>query len=399
MSIPLSRKALALTSASALAVATLAIGASSAIADEADSSSELSTVLGVDNPDKIHGEYIVQLNSELSTMNMESVADDFDAAIFSEFELFNGFAAQMSHADAEALAAHSDVNFVEQNSAVDVAAGPGEQEDPPSWGLDRIDQRSGPLDGLYTYPNTALTISAYVMDTGINTSHVDFEGRIGNGYDAIDDGDIEDCQGHGTAVSGVIGGTEHGVAKDVTIHPVRVLDCDGSGSMDGVIGGIEWIVDDADGVAIANASLGAPADASLDAAVNAAVDAGIFFVAAAGSSADDACNYSPAGAEAAFVFGSTDMSDSIGSGSNVGPCVDMFAPGVDITVPWIDGDDSTSTMSGSSLGAAHGAGAAAMVLRDNPDFSPAEIGTWLTENATSIDGPEGPVGLLYVWED
>ncbi|MSY38944.1 MAG: S8 family serine peptidase, partial [Actinobacteria bacterium] len=233
-----------------------------------------------------------------------------------------------------------------------------------TWGLDRIDQLTANLDGLFTPAGTGSGVVAYVVDTGIYAAHSDFTGRISSGYTAISDGNgTNDCNGHGTHVAGTIGGTTYGVAKQVTLVPVRVLGCTGSGSTSGVIAGIDWaITHHASGPAVLNMSLGGGYSKTLNDAVVAAVADGITVVVAAGNSSVNACDSSPASEATAITVGATSSNDARASFSNYGSCVDLFAPGVNITSAGISGTTSASTFSGTSMASPHVAGAAAVYL-------------------------------------
>jgi len=250
-----------------------------------------------------------------------------------------------------------------------------------TWGLDRIDQQALPLDAIYNYETTADNVTAYILDTGINYSHNDFSGRASFGFDAFG-GDGDDCTGHGTHVAGTVGGDTWGVAKNVNLVAVRVLDCNGSGTYSGVIAGVDWVTANASGPSVANMSLGGGFSSSLNTAVKNSVEAGIIYSVSAGNSSADACNYSPASTSEAITVGSTSSSDARSSFSNYGSCVDIFAPGSSITSAGISSDTATSTKSGTSMSAPHVAGAAALYLQNNASATPADVYTALFNNST-----------------
>jgi uncharacterized repeat protein (TIGR01451 family) len=293
----------------------------------------------------------------------------------------------------------SSVAGVEPVDVLD-AASQGEQPGPP-WGLDRSDQRALPLSGSYTYPHTGAGVTAYIVDTGIRSTHTDFGDRVGSGYTAINDGlGTDDCNGHGTHVAGTVGGTTYGMAKGVSLIPVRVLDCEGSGTWEGVIAGLDWIVGHhtPDTSAVANASLGGWGSASVDAAVQAVIDAGVTFVAAAGNDDLDACFTSPARVSDAVTVGATDAADARAWFSNFGSCLDLFAPGVAIPSAWHTGDDAARSISGTSMAAPHVAGAVAVMLGELGSLLPTEVEGRLMGVATPgvvTDPMASPNLLLY----
>lgn len=252
-----------------------------------------------------------------------------------------------------------------------------------TWGLDRIDQTNLPLNGSFTYPSSS-GVHAYILDTGIRATHNDFTGRVGNGYTAVSDGQgTNDCQGHGTHVSGTVGGTTWGVAKNVTLHPVRVLGCDGSGSNSGVIAGMDWVVANAVKPAVANMSLGGGASQASDDAIARMTNAGITTVVAAGNDSSNACNYSPARAPSAITVGSTTSSDAMSSFSNYGSCVDVYGPGSSITSASYSSNTGSTSMSGTSMASPHLAGVAALYLAANPNATPSQVTTAIVNNSTT----------------
>ncbi|REF96410.1 subtilisin family serine protease [Asanoa ferruginea] len=316
-----------------------------------------------------------------------------------------GFELQATAAQAKRVAANPNVAYVEQNHTVHAF---GTQTNPPSWGLDRIDQRNLPLNQSYTYPNTASNVHAYIIDTGIRTTHQQFGGRAVSGFDAVDGGAADDCNGHGTHVSGTVGGSAYGVAKGVQLVAVRVLNCQGSGTNAQVVGGIDWVTANAIKPAVANMSLGGGANTAIDNAVNSAINSGVTFAIAAGNGntlgvRQNACNYSPARVPNAITVGATQNNDAAASFSNFGTCVDILAPGVNITSSWSTNDTATNTISGTSMATPHVAGAAALVLSANPTWSNQQVRDYLVNNSTpnvvTNPGTGTPNRLLFVVND
>jgi subtilisin family serine protease len=290
----------------------------------------------------------------------------------------SGFAVRLPSALAERLRTLPGVAAVEEDAPIALTATqPG-----ATWGLDRTDQRSLPLSTSYGYTATGAGVTAYVIDTGIQLAHADFAGRAVSGYDAVDGGAADDCNGHGTHVAGTVGGSTYGVAKDVRLVAVRVLDCAGSGSIAGVIAGIDYVTADhaAGRPAVANMSLGGGASTALDAAVARSIDDGVTYAVAAGNGnaagiAQDACKSSPARVAGALTVGASDPGDAPASFSNYGKCVDLFAPGVGITSAWHTTTTATNTISGTSMATPHVAGVAALYLQTRAGASPATVGS------------------------
>jgi subtilisin family serine protease len=269
-----------------------------------------------------------------------------------------------------------------------------------TWGLDRSDQRALPLSGSYTYNANGSGVRAYIVDTGILASHTDFGGRVSGGYTAIADGrGTTDCNGHGTHVAGTVGATTWGVAKAVSLVPVRVLACDGSGSLSGVIAGVDWVAKNGQKPGVLNLSLGGGASSSLDTAVANTVAAGYTVVVAAGNDSANACNYSPAREPSAITVSATASNDYRASYSNFGNCLDLFAPGSSIKSTWYSSNTATATLSGTSMAAPHVAGLAALLLQSNPAASPATVTDAVlnlsTTGAVQDAGSGSPNRLLY----
>lgn len=308
----------------------------------------------------------------------------------------NGFTAEMSEKEAEALSKDPSVAYIEEDQEMSINA----VQSPATWGLDRIDQRNLPLSNSYTYNLTGAGVNTYTIDTGVRFSHNEFTGRTGSSFDAIGDGQNgNDCNGHGTHVAGTIAGTTYGVAKGSTVHRVRVLNCQGSGSNSGVIAGVDWVTANHVKPAVANMSLGGGASSALDTAVNNSINSGVTYAVAAGNSNVDACNSSPARAPAAITVGSTSNTDARSSFSNFGTCLDIFAPGSSITSAWYTSNTATNTISGTSMASPHVAGVAALYLNQNGHQAPATVRNAIVGNATSgVVGSAGsgsPNLLLY----
>ncbi|MFF5263530.1 S8 family peptidase [Actinomadura viridis] len=337
----------------------------------------------------IEGQYIVTLKKGVSVD--ETIAKRGISTKHRFGKVLNGFAAKLSAAQLERLRKTPGVLGVEQDGVIRASA---TQTNPPSWGLDRIDQTNLPLSNSYTYNRTGAGVTAYIIDTGIATSHSNFGGRASNVYDAFG-GNGQDCNGHGTHVAGTVGSSSYGVAKGVNLRGVRVLDCSGSGSFSGVIAGMNWVASNHTKPAVANMSLGGGYSSSVNSAANSLASSGVFLAVAAGNESQPACNVSPASAANATTVAASTRTDARATYSNYGGCVDLYAPGSGITSTWLNG--GTNTINGTSMASPHVAGVGALYKAAYGDASYSTIRSWLTSNATSgvITGnPSGTPNLL-----
>jgi hypothetical protein len=366
-------------------------------------------VLYADHPQAVAGSYIVVLKRHEDLAAARSAAPE---VTFTYRTALPGFAMRADAAQARRLAADPRVAYVAQDVRVRLgdqdrpvaALDLGVQPDPPSWGLDRIDQRSLPLDKKYSHPNTAPSVRAYIFGTGIRYTHQEFDGAAVPGLDTV--GGVtppgNDCNGHGTHMAGTVGGRTTGVAKDVTLVSVRVLNCQGSGTYSQIIAGIDWVTRDAAASgrpAVALMTLGGGANQAFNDAITRSINANVHYSVVSGSSNGDACASSPGSTPLATTVGATDATDARASFSNYGPCIDVWAPGVNITSAWGTSDTAYSTISGSTA-SAHAAGVAALWRHRFPGDSAVAVAEALRANATpgviTNPGAGSPNLLLFM---
>jgi aqualysin 1 len=351
--------------------------------------------------ERIADEYIVVFKDHVTNPRAEAanaVASAGGQVHFTYTAAIKGFSATLPAPALAALRNNPNVDYIEQDQTVSLSADEGSA----TWGIDRVDQHDLPLNQTYHYDNTGAGVNAFIIDTGILSTHVEFGGRVltAQGFTSVLDGNgTNDCNGHGTHVSGTVGGAVYGIAKDVKLIPVRVLNCRGSGSWSGVIAGIDFAANSNLRPAVANMSLGGGFSSSVNAAVAGAVRSGVTMAVAAGNDGANACNYSPASEPSAITVGATTTSDARASYSNFGTCVDIFAPGSGITSAWKTSNTAVNTISGTSMATPHVTGTAALLAQANAGASPATIASMLTGNATTNKvtsaGTGSPNRLLY----
>ncbi|MFR9673608.1 S8 family peptidase [Streptomyces sp. TR06-5] len=398
-----------------LAAALLLVGAAGpAVAGETPAPAAQGHVRGADAPGAIDGEYIVVLNESAgpasgsarraSAPALRHLADGLledvgapDARVHRTYgTVLEGFAVTADAAAARRLAALPSVAYVQQNG---VEYGDGTQID-PTWGLDRIDQRSLPLDDAYGHDGGGAGVHAYVVDSGVAVGYPAFTGRASDGWDFVeDDGVAQDCHGHGTHVAGTVGSAEYGVAKDVEIVAVRVLDCENSGTTADVLAGYDWVAANAQLPAVANVSIGGSASDVKDAGVRGMVEAGVTVTVSAGNNDVSACLQSPARESSVLTVAATTSSDARWASSNHGSCVDLFAPGHLIESVDLDDPFGSAVWSGTSMAAPHVTGAAALYLEGHPGATPGQVTDALiagtTKGAVTGAGTGSPNRLLY----
>jgi subtilisin family serine protease len=356
------------------AAALLALAACADQSPTAGPAADAAPLLSAQSGRGIDGQYIVVVKEGADPRSVAAAAGVHPKFVYTA--VVNGFSAALNEGQLNALRHLPGVEYVEQDGRAEAWT----TQSPVTWGLDRIDQRSLPLSNSYTYNSTGAGVYAYVIDTGLQANHPQFGTRAANVYDALG-GTGADCNGHGTHVAGTIGSTTYGVAKNVQLRGLRVLDCNGSGSTSGIIAAVDWVRVNRVNPAVANLSLGGGLNTTLNTAVTNLSNSGVFVAVAAGNSNSDACNYSPASATAVFTTASSESNDAKRSSSNWGSCVDGYAPGGSITSTWIN--SGTNTISGSSMASPHVAGVAALYKATYGNVSSSTIDTWIKNNATA----------------
>ena len=368
----------------ALSAVTLACGDNPLSTGSSQAPAQLMDVVAAPAGQAVPDDYIVVFKDSVRSPVSEAadlVKAHSGTLHYSYGHALKGFAARLSSSAIQALRADPRVESIEQDQRVQLDA---TQLNPVNHGLDRIDQRNLPLNNSYTFNRTGAGVHFYGIDTGINLTHVDLTGRIGNGFDAVTiGGNAADCNGHGTHTATTAAGTTFGVAKGAIVHPVRVLDCSGAGTVSGVIAGVDFVTQNRINPAVANMSLGGGISSALDQAVAASVASGVVYAIAAGNNAGNACNTSPARVTSALTVAASTFTDARASFSNFGTCVDLFAPGVNITAGWIGSNTATMTISGTSMATPHVAGVAMLFLEANPTATPAQVANAINTNATA----------------
>jgi subtilisin family serine protease len=342
--------------------------------------------------DQIKDSYVIVLKDDADPRSVAAVAGINPRHVY--VAALNGFSATLNDGQLNALRNNPNVDYIEADQEFTADA----TVTAASWGLDRIDQRSLPLSGTFTYTSTASAVRAYIIDTGIYTAHSQFGGRASNVYDAFG-GNGQDCHGHGTHVAGTVGGSSYGIARSAMLRGVRVLNCSGSGSTSGIIAAVDWVRVNGIKPAVANMSLGGGYSSSLNTAVNNLHNSGIFVAVAAGNENQNACNVSPASASSVYTTAASTSSDAKASYSNYGSCVDGYAPGSAIKSAWIGSTTATNTINGTSMASPHVAGVAALYKGNYGDVASSTIVSWINTNATASKITGNPTGtpnrLLY----
>jgi subtilisin family serine protease len=335
-------------------------------------------------PTTIADQYIVVFKNEVADAPglARKLAADLGTTVGHSYShALKGFSAHLSAQAAAAIARRPAVAYVEADQEFTLAG----TQTGAAWGLDRIDQAALPLDGAFNYPTTGSGVNVYILDSGIRHTHVEFGGRVVPAFSAIADAyGADGCHWHGTHVAGIVGGATYGVAKAATLYSVRAYDCSGVGTSSSILAAIDWVTSNRVLPAVANLSISGPTSAAVNTAVQNSIDAGVTYVVAAGNNAGaDACGYSPASAPNAITVAAIGGMDAQAAYSNVGSCVDLYAPGTQIYSAMNTDDNAVQLMSGTSQASAFVAGAAAIYLTSNPSATPAQVAQAIESNATA----------------
>jgi subtilisin family serine protease len=347
-----------------------------------------------------------QLGSDMAAPTVESDAQYFASIYGGKVDqvyssAIKGFVAEMSLEQAKTMSGDSNILYIEQDAPISIESSQLNAQ----WNLDRVDQRNLPWDGVYNYTNSGAGVHAYILDTGIRATHVEFGGRADAAYDNVGDGQNGfDCNGHGTHVAGIIGAATWGVAKNVSLHGVRVIPCNGNGQISNLIDGINWVTAHRQNPAVANISAAAAGSSpSLESALTASINSGVVYAVAAGNGAWDACNWTPARTPAALTVGASDETDLRALYSNKGPCIDLYAPGNQIVSTWSSSDTATNNLSGTSMASPMVAGVAALYFQTHPTASSSTVIAAVlgstTNGVMALDDPTSPNKLLYSFVD
>jgi subtilisin family serine protease len=317
--------------------------------------------------------YIVELKKGVKLKSMRGIAPQrqFSTAV-------NGFSAKLTAGQLAELQRNPDVVAISQDVYVEDALDTT-QNNPPSWGIDRIDQRNLPLSNSFTYTRTGSGVHAYIIDSGVDPSHPNFGGRASFDFNGIDSNNT-DCNGHGTHVAGTIGSTSYGVAKNVRLHGVKWLNCSGGGTASSAIAAVDWVTRNAVKPAVANASWNFSPNTTLENSLRAMINSGVFLAASAGNTGANSCDRLPRKISTALVTAASTRTDARASYSSTGSCVDIYAPGSAIvsTLP----GNTTGSYNGTSMATPHVAGVAALYLQTSPSATPATVKSYLESNAT-----------------
>jgi len=338
----------------------------------------------------VAGTYIVVLEEGADPRSVAAVAGVSPRYVYTS--VLNGFAAALNEGQLTALRHNPGVAYVEQEQTGGIQV----TQFGATWGIDRIDQQQLPLSGSYTYNASGTGVRVYVIDSGLQSNHPQFGTRASNVYDYAG-GSGADCHGHGTHVAGTIGSTTYGVAKNVYLRGVRVVDCAGNGGTAAVIAAMDWVRLNHIKPAVANMSLGYPYSAAVNTAATNMINAGVFTAVASGNENQNACNVSPASASGTLTVNAVDKFNARASFSNFGGCTDIYAPGVDVLSTWIG--SGTNTISGTSMASPHAAGVGALYKSAFGDAASSTVVNWILSNATPNVVTGNPVGtpnrLLY----